>query len=99
MLVYCRLGASRATAATPSSDVASAPGFLDRARDHRAVRRAAAAATSSDFGCYLGLAAFKLAAILEGIHYRYLHGQTVGAGFDRIGDVDPPAAGRAASPH
>ena len=36
-------------------------------------------------GFYLGLAAYKLAAILEGIHYRYLKGQTVGPGFDKIG--------------
>ena len=28
----------------------------------------------------------KLAAILEGIHFRYLQGQTVGPGFDRIGE-------------
>ena len=27
--------------------------------------------------------------ILEGIHYRYTLGQTVGAGFDRIGDLVP----------
>ncbi|MFE0085576.1 phosphotransferase family protein, partial [[Kitasatospora] papulosa] len=32
---------------------------------------------------------FKLAVILEGIHYRYTLGQTVGAGFDRIGDLVP----------
>jgi aminoglycoside phosphotransferase (APT) family kinase protein len=29
---------------------------------------------------YLALAHFKLAAILEGIHYRYVHGQTAGPG-------------------
>ncbi len=34
-------------------------------------------------GFHLGLAYFKLAVILEGIHYRYLQGQTVGEGFDR----------------
>jgi hypothetical protein len=34
----------------------------------------------------MGLAYFKLAVILEGIHYRYLKGQTVGEGFDRIGE-------------
>lgn len=27
--------------------------------------------------------------ILEGIHYRYTLGQTVGAGFDRIGQLVP----------
>ena len=37
-------------------------------------------------GFHLALAYFKLAVILEGIHYRYLQGQTVGEGFDRIGD-------------
>lgn len=53
----------------------------------------------SDIGFHLGLAFFKLAVILEGIHYRHAHGQTVGAGFDGIGDMIEPliAAGRAAS--
>ena len=39
---------------------------------------------------------FKLAVILEGIHYRFSHGQTVGSGFERIGAVVPElvAAGR-----
>jgi aminoglycoside phosphotransferase (APT) family kinase protein len=32
---------------------------------------------------------FKIAVILEGIHYRYLQGQTVGAGFERIGRLVP----------
>ena len=35
---------------------------------------------------HLALAYFKLAVILEGIHYRYLQGQTLGEGFDRIGE-------------
>ncbi|RSS28528.1 phosphotransferase family protein, partial [Streptomyces sp. WAC05858] len=38
---------------------------------------------------YTAFAYFKLAVILEGIHYRYTLGQTVGAGFDRIGDIVP----------
>jgi aminoglycoside phosphotransferase (APT) family kinase protein len=38
---------------------------------------------------YVAFGFFKIAVILEGIHYRYLHGQTVGAGFDRIGEVVP----------
>ena len=38
---------------------------------------------------YVALGYFKLAVVLEGIHYRYVHGQTVGAGFDRIGEVVP----------
>ncbi|WP_217170799.1 phosphotransferase family protein [Streptomyces sp. AC512_CC834] len=38
---------------------------------------------------YTAFAWFKLAVILEGIHYRYTLGQTVGPGFDRIGDLVP----------
>ncbi|HEY3483208.1 MAG TPA: phosphotransferase family protein, partial [Streptomyces sp.] len=38
---------------------------------------------------YTAFAYFKLAVILEGIHYRYTLGQTLGAGFDRIGAVVP----------
>ncbi|MEV0606039.1 phosphotransferase family protein [Polymorphospora rubra] len=34
---------------------------------------------------YLAFAAFKLAVILEGVHYRYVQGQTVGPGFEGIG--------------
>ncbi|AEB44636.1 phosphotransferase family protein [Micromonospora maris] len=39
---------------------------------------------------YLAFAAFKLAVILEGVHYRYVQGQTVGDGFDQIGARVPP---------
>ncbi|WP_130798002.1 phosphotransferase family protein [Streptomyces otsuchiensis] len=38
---------------------------------------------------YTAFAHFKLAVIIEGIHYRYTIGQTVGPGFDRIGDLVP----------
>ncbi|MEV0491546.1 phosphotransferase family protein [Streptomyces atratus] len=38
---------------------------------------------------YTAFAWFKLAVILEGIHYRYTLGRTVGDGFDRIGDLVP----------
>ncbi|WP_067966710.1 phosphotransferase family protein [Nocardiopsis trehalosi] len=38
---------------------------------------------------YVGFAFFKLAVILEGIHYRFAQGQTVGADFDRIGAAVP----------
>jgi aminoglycoside phosphotransferase (APT) family kinase protein len=38
---------------------------------------------------YTAFAWFKLAVILEGIHYRYTKGQTVGGGFDRIGELVP----------
>ena len=39
---------------------------------------------------YLAFAYFKLAAIFEGIHYRFVQGQTVGDGFDRIGALVGP---------
>jgi aminoglycoside phosphotransferase (APT) family kinase protein len=43
-----------------------------------------------DLHWYVGFAAFKLAVILEGVHYRYVQGQTVGAGFDTIGSLVGP---------
>jgi aminoglycoside phosphotransferase (APT) family kinase protein len=43
-----------------------------------------------DMPWYVGLACYKLAGVLEGIHFRYIHGQTVGAGFERIGQVVEP---------
>jgi aminoglycoside phosphotransferase (APT) family kinase protein len=44
----------------------------------------------SDLGFYIGLASFKLAVVLEGIHFRYVHGQTVGDGFEEIGTLVEP---------
>ncbi len=46
----------------------------------------------SDLGFYIALACFKLAVILEGIHYRHLHGQTVGAGYEHVGALVEPLA-------
>lgn len=43
----------------------------------------------SHLGWYVAFAWFKLAAIAEGIHARFLQGKTVGAGFDRIGASVP----------
>ncbi|MFJ2667514.1 phosphotransferase family protein [Nocardia fluminea] len=87
MLVYFRLDAD--TGSDSAGNVSAAPGFLDE----RAVIERYSRSSDRDvsrFGFYLGLAAFKLAAILEGIHYRHLHGQTVGDGFDRIGETIHP---------
>jgi aminoglycoside phosphotransferase (APT) family kinase protein len=90
MLVYFRLGAHPGGDEDNSvGDVSAAPGFLDE----RAVIERYSRGSDRDlsgFGFYLGLAAFKLAAISEGIHYRYLHGQTVGGGFDRVGEMIHP---------
>ncbi len=44
----------------------------------------------SDLHWYVGFAAFKLAVILEGVHYRYVQGQTVGDGFETIGQMVGP---------
>ncbi|MGW3104749.1 phosphotransferase family protein [Streptomyces sp. NPDC001100] len=73
---------------SPISTTASAPGhptpteLIERyaARSGRDVSSAA---------WYTAFAWFKLAVILEGIHYRYTLGQTVGRGFDRIGELVP----------
>jgi aminoglycoside phosphotransferase (APT) family kinase protein len=39
---------------------------------------------------YTALGYYKLAVICEGIHFRYAAGQTVGEGFDQIGDIVRP---------
>ncbi|MFD2416084.1 phosphotransferase family protein [Amycolatopsis pigmentata] len=44
----------------------------------------------SNLDWYIGFAFFKLAVILEGIYYRFSHGQTVGEGFEAIGDAVIP---------
>ncbi len=38
---------------------------------------------------YIAFGYFKLAVIAEGIHYRFLSGQTVGSGFEGMGDLVP----------
>ena len=42
---------------------------------------------------YTAFGFFKLAVILEGIHFRYSKGQTVGSGFDEIGNWVEPLVG------
>ena len=86
MLVHFGLGAS---GIDKVSDVSTAPGFLDALA---VIERYlwASGRDLSGFAFYIGLATFKLAAIIEGIHFRHLIGQTVGPGYDGIGDlVDP----------
>jgi aminoglycoside phosphotransferase (APT) family kinase protein len=41
---------------------------------------------------YRAFAAYKLAVILEGVHFRYRAGSTVGSGFETIGDFARPLA-------
>ena len=58
--------------------------------DELLARYARSAPLSDDLHWYVGLACYKLAVVLEGIHYRYTQGQTVGGGFDRIGELVAP---------
>lgn len=87
MVVYRRVGGL--ADGDVVADASSAAGFLDEDeildRYERGTGR-----TVAHFDFYLGLAAYKLAAILEGIHFRHRRGQTVGAGFDRVGAVTEP---------
>jgi len=43
----------------------------------------------ADLGWYTAFGFFKLAVIAEGIHHRFLAGQTVGQGFSQFGDAVP----------
>ncbi|MGW0700912.1 phosphotransferase family protein [Streptomyces sp. NPDC002867] len=73
---------------SPISTTAAAPGHPspDELIERYAGR---SGRDTSAISWYTAFAWFKLAVILEGIHYRYTLGQTVGAGFDRIGDLVP----------
>ncbi|MGP3925650.1 phosphotransferase family protein [Streptomyces sp. 8N616] len=73
---------------SPVSTTAGAPGHPDPAE---LIERyvAGSGRDASAVSWYTAFAWFKLAVVLEGIHYRFTLGQTVGAGFDRIGDLVP----------
>ena len=91
MLAYQQMAeASRGTGvAAAVTDAPLAAGYLS----HDEVLHRYATATDrdvSDIGFHLGLAFFKLAVILEGIHFRFSQGQTLGEGFDTIGDAIGP---------
>jgi aminoglycoside phosphotransferase (APT) family kinase protein len=92
LLVYQSMGdldVDSPGAAYVVADASSASGFLSR--DELLDRYVQASGRDlSAMGFYVGLAYFKLAVILEGIHYRYTHGQTVGSGFDTVGAVVEP---------
>ena len=78
-------GSRRSPAAAWSSDVSTAPGYPEPRRSTWRGTPRRSGRDLGDMGFHLGLAYFKLAVILEGIHFRYLQGQTVGEGFDQIG--------------
>ena len=87
LLVYW--GSESVTALGSVNDTpAAVPGFPSGDE----LARHYAASTGLDLSplpWYVAFGYFKLAVILEGIHYRYTQGQTVGAGFDQIGAVVP----------
>ncbi|MFE3059429.1 phosphotransferase family protein [Nocardia sp. NPDC059239] len=86
LVVYHRLGAAGVEALP---DVSRADGFLTESEIlDRYTERSGRAL--SHLGFYLALASFKTAVILEGIHYRYRLGKTVGPGFDSVGDAVEP---------
>ncbi|MET0927890.1 MAG: phosphotransferase family protein [Aeromicrobium sp.] len=98
LLAYQQLAHAAPESAAVVTDAPLAPGYLDS--DAVLARYAAGSGRDvSDIGYHLSLAYFKLAVILEGIHFRHSQGHTVGSGFDGIGDMIVPLidAGRAAS--
>lgn len=91
LLVYDRL--AELDTASAVSDAPSAPGFLTRDE----VLERYSAGTGRDLtsiGFYEALACLKLAVVLEGIHYRYVQGDTVGTGFDTVGTLVEPLLAR-----
>jgi aminoglycoside phosphotransferase (APT) family kinase protein len=86
LIIYARFAKVMGTSIANASE---APGFLSEAE---IVARYSAASSRdlTHFGFYVGLAAYKLAVICEGIYYRHLHGQTVGEGFEGVGQVTEP---------
>ncbi|QIP87273.1 phosphotransferase family protein [Streptomyces sp. Tu 2975] len=75
----------------PDSPVSTTAGAVGHPSPAELIERYAerSGRDTSAISWYEAFAWFKLAVILEGIHYRYTLGQTVGAGFDRIGDLVP----------
>jgi aminoglycoside phosphotransferase (APT) family kinase protein len=100
MLAYQQLAHAAPASASGAvvTDAPLAPGYLD-AEAVLARYADRSGRDVGDIGYHLSLAYFKLAVILEGIHFRHSQGHTVGSGFDGIGDMIVPLidAGRAAS--
>ncbi|MFC8076532.1 phosphotransferase family protein [Streptomyces sp. NPDC057307] len=75
----------------PGSPISTTAGAAGHPSPAELIARYAAGSgrDTSAIAWYTAFAWFKLAVILEGIHYRYTLGQTVGGGFERIGDLVP----------
>ncbi|GAA2087864.1 phosphotransferase family protein [Aeromicrobium tamlense] len=89
MLAYQHLALDAGPSSGQVTDAPQAPGYLspDESVERYAKR---SGRDVSELGFHLGLAYFKLAVILEGIHFRHSAGQTVGSGFDGIGAMIDP---------
>lgn len=88
--LYWNIDAIEGTEGVPSAvdPVAGYPSFDELVDAYASARRIAV----PDLSWYVAFAAFKLAVILEGIHFRFRAGKTVGAGFDSIGGIVTPLA-------
>lgn len=95
-IVYQEMG--RTSRNNAVADATAAPGYpsVDEVLARYSERSGRDVSTMN---FHLALGYYKLAIITEGIHYRYIHGQTVGKGFERMGDSTEPliAAGLAAA--
>ena len=102
ILIAYRDLAEKAPPAGPGAalvtDAPRAPGYLDTATilERYATK---SGRDVSHIGFHVAFAYFKIAVIIEGIHFRHTQGQTEGEGFAGIGDLSAPliAAGLAAS--
>lgn len=72
-------------------DSSDAPGFL-RGAELVQTYEAARETSVPPLTFYVALACFKLAVILEGVHYRHIQGMTTGEGFQHIGKAVEPVA-------
>jgi len=83
------LGEAAAGVATSAVDArAGYPAFEELVDAYEARR----ARPVPELSWYRAFGAYKLGVILEGVHYRYRAGETVGDGFDVIGDLVTPLA-------
>jgi aminoglycoside phosphotransferase (APT) family kinase protein len=88
LLVVYR-GVAKEDVAGAVADAPTAPGFLT-AEEMLGRYAERCGRDLSTMGFYVALAYFKLAVVLEGIHYRYTQGKTVGAGFEGVGRMVEP---------
>ena len=90
--LYWNVGALPGAAGALPSAIDPAAGYpsFDELVDAYAARASIAVPDLSWYGAF---AAYKLGVIAEGIHFRFSRGETVGAGFDRIGALVEPIAG------